>query len=118
MRKKWSGPFRRRCPPILRGIEDKFADPFDPKMGRPNRPVALVIGTLILKEKKKLAFRRITDKLIESLGIPLLGDLGFSMAEIQGLALVDVGGDDTNDRFGEFRGGPGQVGDSRGGRRE
>lgn len=115
----WAGPFRQKCLPILRGIEEEFADLFDPKMGRPNRPVALVVGALILKEmkdstdeetvealkfdarwwyafelephdervcpktlynfrqgllehpdkeKKKLAFRRVTDKLIESLG--------------------------------------------------
>jgi len=118
--KSWAGPFRQHCLPILRGIEEEFADLFDPKMGRPNRPVALVVGALVLKEmkdytdeetmealqfdarwwyafelephdervcpktlynfrqgllehqdkkKKKLAFRRVTDQLIESLGV-------------------------------------------------
>ncbi len=36
------------------GHRGRFADLFDPKMGRPNRPVALVVGTLILKEMKDL----------------------------------------------------------------
>jgi hypothetical protein len=118
--RSWAGPFRQKCLPILRGIEEEFADLFDPKLGRPNRPVALVVGTLILKEmkdltdeealealtfdarwwyalelelhearlcqktphnvraallehpdkdKKKLAFRRVTDELIEALGV-------------------------------------------------
>jgi len=118
--RSWAGPFRQKCLPILRGIEEGFADLFDPKMGRPNRPVPLVVGTLILKEmkdltdeeavealkfdarwwyafelephderlcpktlynfrqgllehkdkeKKKLAFRQVTDRLIEGLGV-------------------------------------------------
>lgn len=118
--KSWAGPFRQECLPILRSVEEEFADLFDEKMGRPNRPVALVVGTLILKEikdltdeetlealkfdarwwyafelepheihlcektlhnfrtallehadqeKKKLAFREITDKLIGVLGV-------------------------------------------------
>jgi hypothetical protein len=118
--RSWAGPFRQKCLPLLRGIEESFADLFDPKMGRPNRPVALVVGTLILKEmkdltdeeavealkfdarwwyafelepkderlcpktlynfrqgllehqdkeKKKLAFRQVTDRLIEALGV-------------------------------------------------
>lgn len=122
----WAGAFRRQALPILRKVEDEFADLFDPEMGRPNRPVELVMGTLILKEmsdltdeealgaleydarwwyalgrelhethlcqktlhnfrqrlleykdpegrpdpeKKKLAFRRVTDELIKALGV-------------------------------------------------
>jgi len=124
--KSWAGAFRRHALPILRNVEDQFADLYDPEMGRPNRPVELVAGVLILKEmgdltdeealchlefdvqwwyalgrephethlcqktlhnfrerllhhkdkdgrpdpeKKKLAFRRITDELIVALGV-------------------------------------------------
>ncbi len=52
--KSWAGPFRQKCLPILKKIEEEFADLFDPKMGRPNRPVALTVGTLILKEMRDL----------------------------------------------------------------
>lgn len=116
---RWAGPFRRQALPILRRVEEEFADLYDPEMGRPNRPVELVLGVLILKEmgdltdqealdaleydvrwwyalerepqelplcqktrhnfrtgllehpdteKKKLAFRRVTDELIVALG--------------------------------------------------
>lgn len=115
--KSWAGAFRRHALPILREIEDEFADLFDPEMGRPNRPVALVVATLVLKEmndltdeevlcalefdarwwyalgrephemhlcqktlhnfrerlvkkqKSRLAFRGVTDKLIKALGL-------------------------------------------------
>jgi hypothetical protein len=124
--KSWAGAFRRNALPILRKAEDEFADLFDPELGRPNRPVELVLATLILKEmsdltdeealsalefdarwwyalgrephelhlcqktlhnfrerllhhkdqdgrpdpeKKKLAFRRVTDELIRALGV-------------------------------------------------
>ncbi|MGH9786101.1 MAG: transposase [Terriglobia bacterium] len=124
--KSWAGAFRRHALPILRKVEDEFADLFDPEEGRPNRPVPMVVGTLILKEmndltddealgalrfdvrwwyafeaepheavlcqktlhnfrrrlldhkdkegkpdpqKKKLAFRRVTDELIQALGV-------------------------------------------------
>jgi hypothetical protein len=118
--KSWAEPFRQKALPILREVEDEFGDLFDPGKGRPNRPVELVLGALILKEmkdltdeealealefdarwwwaldrelhelhlcqktlhnfrqrllehedadKKKLAFRRVTDKLIEALGV-------------------------------------------------
>jgi hypothetical protein len=46
----WAGAFRRHALPILRKLEGEFADLFDPQMGRPNRPVELVMGVLILKE--------------------------------------------------------------------
>lgn len=118
--KSWAEPFRKHALPILREVENEFADLFDPDQGRPNRPVELVLGVLILKEmkdltdeealealalhprwwwafdrelhelhlcqktlhnfrqrllehkdadKKKLAFRSVTDKLIEALGV-------------------------------------------------
>jgi hypothetical protein len=50
----WAGAFRRQALPILRGVEDEFAELFDPEMGRPNRPVELVLGVLILKEMSDL----------------------------------------------------------------
>ena len=46
----WAGAFRRNALPILRRVDDEFAALFDQEMGRPNRPVELVVGTLILKE--------------------------------------------------------------------
>jgi hypothetical protein len=52
--KSWAGAFRRHALPILRRVESKFADLFDAEKGRPNRPVELVIGTLILKEMSDL----------------------------------------------------------------
>lgn len=115
--KTWAGAFRRHALPILRSVEPEFADLFDPEEGRPNRPVELVLGVLILKEfsdltdaqaldaleydlrwgyafqreprelhlsqktlhnfrtkliareKSKLAFRRVTDQLIQALGV-------------------------------------------------
>ena len=118
--KSWAGPFRRHALPILRRVEGEFADLYHPTEGRPNRPVELVVGTLILKEmsdltdeealaalefdvrwwwaferelhemhlcqktlhnfrerlfthkdpeKKKLAFRRVTEELIAALGV-------------------------------------------------
>jgi hypothetical protein len=48
--KTWAEPFRTRALPILRKVEDEFADLFDEDLGRPNRPVELVLGVLILKE--------------------------------------------------------------------
>lgn len=52
--RSWAGAFRRHALPILRNVEDEFADLFDQEMGRPNRPVELVLGVLILKEMKDL----------------------------------------------------------------
>lgn len=52
--KTWAGAFRQHALPILRKVEDEFADLFDPDNGRPNRPVELVLGTLILKEMSDL----------------------------------------------------------------
>lgn len=49
-RKSWAGPFREKALPILRKIEEEFAELFHPEKGRPNRPVELVVGVLLLKE--------------------------------------------------------------------
>lgn len=48
--RSWAGPFRQKALPILVRMEMSFAELFDPDMGRPNRPIPLVLGVLILKE--------------------------------------------------------------------
>jgi len=48
--RNWPGVFRERVLPMLRNVEGEFAVLFSPDEGRPNRPVELVLGTLILKE--------------------------------------------------------------------
>lgn len=53
-KKTWAEAFRLHALPILRRVEDEFADLFDEGLGRPNRPVELVLGTLILKEMSDL----------------------------------------------------------------
>ena len=52
--KSWAGPFRQRALPILLRMEPQFAKFYDEGTGRPNRAVALVLGTLILKEASDL----------------------------------------------------------------
>ena len=46
----WAGPFRQNVLPILRNVEKEFAQLYHPQLGRPNRPVELVLGVLILKD--------------------------------------------------------------------
>lgn len=53
--KSWAGPFREKALPILLRAEPAFADFYDEGNGRPNRSVALVLGTLILKEANDLS---------------------------------------------------------------
>lgn len=48
--KSWAGPFREKALPILLRAEGEFAEFYDDENGRPNRAVALVLGTLILRE--------------------------------------------------------------------
>jgi len=52
--KSWAGPFREKALPILLRAEQEFAEFYDDETGRPNRPVALVLGTLVLKEANDL----------------------------------------------------------------
>lgn len=52
--KTWAGAFRQHALPILRRVEEEFADLYQPDLGRPNRPVELVLATLILKEMNDL----------------------------------------------------------------
>lgn len=53
-KKTWAEAFRLHALPILRKVEDEFADLFEEGLGRPNRPVELVLGTLILKDMSDL----------------------------------------------------------------
>ena len=48
--KSWPGAFNERALPILLKAEPEFAELYDERMGRPNVPVSLIIGTLLLKE--------------------------------------------------------------------
>ena len=52
--KSWAGHFREKALPILLRAEPEFAEFYDEGNGRPNRSVALVLGTLILKEANDL----------------------------------------------------------------
>ena len=46
----WPGTFREKVLPLLRQVEGRFAVLFSATEGRPNRPVELVLGALILKD--------------------------------------------------------------------
>ena len=59
----WAEAFRRNALPILRRVEGDFSDLFDPETGRPNRPVELVVGVLILKEMNDLTDQEALDAL-------------------------------------------------------
>ncbi|MFH1723032.1 MAG: transposase, partial [Elusimicrobiota bacterium] len=61
--KSWAGPFREKALPILVRAEPEFAEFYDEGAGRPNRPVALVMGTLILKEANDLTDEEALDAL-------------------------------------------------------
>ena len=52
--KSWAGPFREKALPLLLRAEPEFAEFYDENNGRPNRSVALVVGTLVLKEANDL----------------------------------------------------------------
>jgi hypothetical protein len=52
--KSWAGAFRERALPILLKAETEFAELYDERMGRPNVPVSLIIGALLLKEIRNL----------------------------------------------------------------
>jgi IS5 family transposase len=61
--RSWAEAFRLKALPILRGIEPEFADLFHKDDGRPNRPVEVVVGTLILKEMGDLTDDEVLDQL-------------------------------------------------------
>jgi len=52
--KSWAGPFREKILPLLLKHEDDFAVLFHADNGRPNKSVALVVGSLVLKEVRDL----------------------------------------------------------------
>ena len=47
---QWPGVFRREILPMLWEAEADFADLYHPYLGAPNKPVAVLLGILILKE--------------------------------------------------------------------
>lgn len=61
--KTWAGPFREHALTILRNVEDEFAELFHPEWGRPNRPVEMVLGILILKDMSDLTDQEALDAL-------------------------------------------------------
>jgi hypothetical protein len=61
--RSWAGPFREKALPILLRAEPEFAKFYDDGNGRPNRSVALVLGTLILKEANDLTDEEALDAL-------------------------------------------------------
>ncbi|MBI5242793.1 MAG: transposase [Elusimicrobia bacterium] len=61
--KSWAGPFREKALPILLRAEQEFAEFYDDETGRPNRSVALVLGTLVLKEASDLTDDEVLDAL-------------------------------------------------------
>ncbi len=52
----WAGPFREKALPVLLAHEGIFAPLFCEDNGRPNKPVAAVLGVLILKEMFDLTY--------------------------------------------------------------
>lgn len=61
--KTWAGAFREHALPILRKVEDEFAGLYHATHGRPNRPVELVLGVLILKDMSNLTDREALEAL-------------------------------------------------------
>lgn len=61
--KSWAGPFREKALPILLRAEQEFAEFYVDDNGRPNRSVALVLGTLILREANDLTDEEALDAL-------------------------------------------------------
>ncbi len=49
-KKHWAGAFRRKALPVLLANEEAFRPLFCEDNGRPNKPVAVILGVLILKE--------------------------------------------------------------------
>lgn len=49
-KKHWAGGFRRKALPVLLTNEETFRPLFCEDNGRPNKPVAVTLGVIILKE--------------------------------------------------------------------
>lgn len=60
--KSWAGIFNSEILPVLMRIEDTFDDFFDSSMGRPNFPVAVLNGILLLKHKFDLTDEETADQ--------------------------------------------------------
>ena len=60
--KHWAGPFRDKALPVLLAAEDDFAPLFCEDNGRPNKPVAVVLGVLILKHMFDLTDEQTIDQ--------------------------------------------------------
>jgi hypothetical protein len=53
-RRSWAGPFREKVLPMLLAHENDFAELYAAGEGRPNKSVALVVGTLLLQDMNDL----------------------------------------------------------------
>lgn len=58
----WAGPFRRDILPILVEMEPQFARFYSPDQGAPNKPVATMLGLLILKETFDLTDAEVVER--------------------------------------------------------
>ena len=50
LRSSWAGPFLENVLPLLIGVEADFTPAYSANMGAPNKPVAVLLGLLILKD--------------------------------------------------------------------
>ena len=60
--KSWASIFNSVFMPVLMRIEDKFYDFFDSSLGRPNFPVAVLLGILLLKHEFDLTDEETVDQ--------------------------------------------------------
>ena len=58
----WAGPFRDDILPLLIEAEQSFATFYSPDRGAPNKPVAVVLGMLLLKEAFDLTDAQVVDE--------------------------------------------------------
>lgn len=78
----WSGVFRREILPMLREAEAAFTDLYHPVFGAPNKPVAELLGTLILKEFHDYTDEQTLEAVQFNLQWQYALQLGFSQAFI------------------------------------
>jgi len=60
--KSWAGPFQREVFPILVEMEPRFARFYSADHGAPNKPVATVLGLLILKDMYDLTDEEVAER--------------------------------------------------------
>ena len=58
----WAEGFRRDIYPLLMAMEPRFAPYYSPDHGAPNKPVATLLGLLILKEANDLSDREVVER--------------------------------------------------------